>query len=1031
MEDESEDKDDTKRKSRNLSEKKRRDQFNSLVNDLSALISTSNRKMDKSTVLKSTIAFLKHHNEATDRSKVFEIQQDWKPSFLTNDEFTHLMLESLDGFIIVFSGIGSICYASESITPLLGYLPSDLVNMTIFDLTYEMDHESLLNAFLNPKPVIEPLQTDINSSNQITFHLHLRRGGIDKVDANAYELVKFVGYFRNDVNLDSVQSDNNLSLPRIFEMNPGAKIDKKLIFVGTGRIQTPQLIREMSAIDPTCNEFTSKHSMEWKFLFLDHRAPPIIGYMPFEVLGTSGYDYYHFDDLDSIVACHEELMQKGECTSCYYRFLTKGQQWIWLQTEFYVSYHQFSSKPDYVVSTHKVVSYADVIQQSKAVNKVDTTPSINNSTSKSSTITLKDLETSNQSQNHSTLSASDSSNIIMGMLNEASPTMDTSSVWPNASSTTGVTPTTFKISRPSSSYGNISSTGISPTAKRKRYFSHKPGNESDSTSMSADSVISKHSLMTHLSSSRQHHGHSSAMQMPESTTHPQQMKASNQNLLHSHLQSQQNTNLQTRQSQSDQKLIPMIPQHTMAQAQIVANSPCQFNQAPYPLRTSQIVGPTFLEPSQYLAAIPVQPMIAQFPVAPVVSPLPASVSTVQPWKTATQSSHATLDPLQTQADMLSGAVVMTPTQTQLQDQLQRKHDELQKLIMHQQDELRMVSEQLLLARYTLLQPMVPINYNAPTNNNRANFNFSSESTMEQQFNQLGFTMNSAEQLQETAGQQMMMQQLQQQQQHNMPHLPSQQQQMHNHNHQQHTSQHHHQQQQQQNHQQQVSQLQQLSSHQQQPQQQQQQQPQQQQQQQPQQQLNILSRSVPDLAQFGHEEIDDFFNLSPLQTMGNSQSSLNQRNNNNTVTTSNGQQQQSALNQNFMNNTTNTPQATNDDSLLSYMQMATESSPTLNFSMGISDDGSESQGERIGNKLIGNSQPLQQQQQQRHQVLAHQQQQQQQQRTNNFFPNNPFQALGNQATTNQLPNDLEILPYQMSQEQSQNLFNSPQSTRNSH
>lgn len=84
------------------------------------------------------------------------------------------------------------------------------------------------------------------------------------------------------------------------------EVDKKLVFVGTGRIQTPQLIREMSIIDPTSNEFTSKHSMEWKFLFLDHRAPPIIGYMPFEVLGTSGYDYYHFDDLDSIVACHEE-----------------------------------------------------------------------------------------------------------------------------------------------------------------------------------------------------------------------------------------------------------------------------------------------------------------------------------------------------------------------------------------------------------------------------------------------------------------------------------------------------------------------------------------------------------------------------------------------------------------------------------------------------------------------------------------------------------------------------------------------------
>lgn len=59
---EDDDKDDNKRKSRNLSEKKRRDQFNLLVNELSSMVSTHSRKMDKSTVLKSTIAFLKNHN---------------------------------------------------------------------------------------------------------------------------------------------------------------------------------------------------------------------------------------------------------------------------------------------------------------------------------------------------------------------------------------------------------------------------------------------------------------------------------------------------------------------------------------------------------------------------------------------------------------------------------------------------------------------------------------------------------------------------------------------------------------------------------------------------------------------------------------------------------------------------------------------------------------------------------------------------------------------------------------------------------
>lgn len=67
---------------------------------------------------------------------------------------------------------------------------------SVFDLAYEMDHESLLNVFLNHKPVIAPMQTDINSRNQVTFFVHLKRGGIDdRSSGNTYELVKFVGYF--------------------------------------------------------------------------------------------------------------------------------------------------------------------------------------------------------------------------------------------------------------------------------------------------------------------------------------------------------------------------------------------------------------------------------------------------------------------------------------------------------------------------------------------------------------------------------------------------------------------------------------------------------------------------------------------------------------------------------------------------------------------------------------------------------------------------------------------------------------------
>ena len=64
FEDDMDEKDETKRKSRNLSEKKRRDQFNMLVTELGTMVSPNNRKMDKTTVLKTTIAFLNTANKA-------------------------------------------------------------------------------------------------------------------------------------------------------------------------------------------------------------------------------------------------------------------------------------------------------------------------------------------------------------------------------------------------------------------------------------------------------------------------------------------------------------------------------------------------------------------------------------------------------------------------------------------------------------------------------------------------------------------------------------------------------------------------------------------------------------------------------------------------------------------------------------------------------------------------------------------------------------------------------------------------------
>uniref|UniRef100_A0A673M8H6 Circadian locomoter output cycles protein kaput n=1 Tax=Sinocyclocheilus rhinocerous TaxID=307959 RepID=A0A673M8H6_9TELE len=364
---EEDEKDKAKRVSRNKSEKKRRDQFNVLIKELGTMLPGNTRKMDKSTILQKSIDFLRKHKEIAAQSESSEIRQDWKPPFLSNEEFTQLMLEALDGFFLAIMTDGNIIYVSESVTSLLEHLPSDLVDQNLLNFLPLGEHSEVYKALSTHMLEGETLTPDyLKTKNQLEFCCHMLRGTIDPKEPPVYEYVKFIGNFKS---LNTGECQNEFiqrSLRPMFE--------DRVCFIATVRLAKPQFIKEMCTVEEPNEEFTSRHSLEWKFLFLDHRAPPIIGYLPFEVLGTSGYDYYHVDDLETLAKCHEHLMQYGKGKSCYYRFLTKGQQWIWLQTHYYITYHQWNSRPEFIVCTHTVVSYAEVRAEQRRELGIEESP---------------------------------------------------------------------------------------------------------------------------------------------------------------------------------------------------------------------------------------------------------------------------------------------------------------------------------------------------------------------------------------------------------------------------------------------------------------------------------------------------------------------------------------------------------------------------------------------------------------------------------------------------------------------------------
>ncbi|XP_035033901.1 neuronal PAS domain-containing protein 2 isoform X3 [Hippoglossus stenolepis] len=352
-------KDRAKRASRNKSEKKRRDQFNVLIKELCTMLQGQGhpRKMDKSTILQRTIDFLQKQKDITAQNETCDVRQDWKPSFLSNEEFTQLMLEALDGFLVALTTDGNIIYVSDSVSSLTGHLPSDMVDQNILNFLPEREHGEVYKLLSSHMLMTDPIAADfLDSEAHIEFCCHLARGNIDPKEPPVYEYVKFVGDFKFHNNVPRSCNGLELTLPRSLQ----SALEEQVCLIATVRLVTPQFLKDLCNVEDPCDEFTSRHSLEWKFLFLDHRASPIIGYLPFEVLGTSGYDYYHVDDLELIAQCHNQLMQFGKGKSCYYRFLTKGQQWIWLQTHYYITYHQWNSKPEFIVCTHTVVSYAEV-----------------------------------------------------------------------------------------------------------------------------------------------------------------------------------------------------------------------------------------------------------------------------------------------------------------------------------------------------------------------------------------------------------------------------------------------------------------------------------------------------------------------------------------------------------------------------------------------------------------------------------------------------------------------------------------------
>ncbi|XP_073733904.1 basic helix-loop-helix ARNT-like protein 2 isoform X5 [Callorhinus ursinus] len=316
------------REAHSQTEKRRRDKMNNLIEELSAMIPQCNpmaRKLDKLTVLRMAVQHLKSLKGMTNSYA----GDNYRPSFIQDNELRHLILKTAEGFLFVVGcERGKILFVSKSVSKILNYDQASLTGQSLFD-------------FLHPKDVAK-VKEQLSSSD-----ISPREKLIDAKNHRKFCTIHCTGYLRSwpphvvgmEEERDNKKDGSNFNC-----------------LVAIGRLH-PYIVPQNSGeikVKPT--EFITRFAMNGKFVYVDQRATAILGYLPQELLGTSCYEYFHQDDHSNLTDKHKAVLQsKEKIFTDLYKFRKKDGSFVTLKSQWFSFTNPWTKELEYIVSVNTLV----------------------------------------------------------------------------------------------------------------------------------------------------------------------------------------------------------------------------------------------------------------------------------------------------------------------------------------------------------------------------------------------------------------------------------------------------------------------------------------------------------------------------------------------------------------------------------------------------------------------------------------------------------------------------------------------------
>uniref|UniRef100_A0A1I8A5Q3 Aryl hydrocarbon receptor nuclear translocator homolog n=1 Tax=Steinernema glaseri TaxID=37863 RepID=A0A1I8A5Q3_9BILA len=179
-------------------ERRRRNKMTHYINELAEMVpqcASLGRKPDKLTILRMAVAHMRQIRgaSATDPMPPGPGGSSYKPSFLTDLELKHLILEAANGFLfVVCCDTGRVIFVSDSIAPILNLTQEDWINRPIYDLIHPEDSEKVREQLCGSEASLTrvlDLKTGTvkKESGAPRVHMSCRRGFICRMRVGALE----------------------------------------------------------------------------------------------------------------------------------------------------------------------------------------------------------------------------------------------------------------------------------------------------------------------------------------------------------------------------------------------------------------------------------------------------------------------------------------------------------------------------------------------------------------------------------------------------------------------------------------------------------------------------------------------------------------------------------------------------------------------------------------------------------------------------------------------------------------------------